>query len=80
MLGGLVNISGGVYNVVYQMVDVDQLIVDLGGGNFVIVWDIWDDIDGDDKGLFLWIFRLDGIVVIGVIIFYVDINLDGMGD
>lgn len=80
MSGGLVNISGGAHDAAYQTVDADQPIIDLGGGNFAIAWDTWDDIDGDDKGSFLRIFRSDGTAVTGIITPYADINPDGTGD
>lgn len=80
MSGGLVNISGGAHDAAYQTVDADQPIIDLGGGNFAIAWDTWDDIDGDDKGSFLRIFKSDGSAVTGIITPYADINPDGTGD
>ncbi len=78
--GGLVNISGGAHDAAFQTLDSDQPIVDLGGGNFAIAWDTWDDIDGDDKGAFLRIFGSDGTAVTGIIIPYADINAAGAGD
>lgn len=78
--GGLVNISGSAHDAAYQTVDADQPIIDLGGGNFAIAWDTWDDVDGDDKGSFLRIFRSDGTAVTGIITPYADINPDGTGD
>lgn len=78
--GGLVNISGSAHDAAYQTVDRDQPIVDLGDGNFAIAWDTWDDVDGDDKGAFLRIFKSDGSAVTGIIIPYADINAAGMGD
>ena len=80
MSGGLVNISGGAHDAAYQTVDADQPIIDLGGGNFAIAWDTWDDIDSDDKGSFLRIFKSDGSAVTGIITPYADINPDGTGD
>nr|MBX2871884.1 hypothetical protein [Saprospiraceae bacterium] len=78
--GGLVNISGGAHDAAYQTVDADQPIIDLGGGNFAIAWDTWDDVDGDDKGSFLRIFKSDGTAVTGIITPYADINPAGTGD
>lgn len=78
--GGLVNISGNAHDAAYQTVDADQPIIDLGGGNFAIAWDTWDDVDGDDKGSFLRIFKSDGTAVTGIIVPYADINPTGTGD
>jgi len=78
--GGLVNISGNAHDAAYQTVDADQPIIDLGGGNFAIAWDTWDDVDGDDKGSFLRIFKSDGTAVTGIIVPYADINAAGTGD
>lgn len=78
--GGLINISGSAHDAAYQTVDRDQPIVDLGDGNFAIAWDTWDDVDGDDKGAFLRIFKSDGSAVTGIIIPYADINAAGTGD
>ena len=80
MSGGLVNISGNAHDAAYQTVNAEQTIIDLGGGNFVIAWDTWDDVDGDDKGSFLRIFRSDGTAVTGIITPYADINPAGTGD
>lgn len=78
--GGLVNISGNAHDAAYQTVDADQPIIDLGGGNFAIAWDTWDDVDGDDKGSFLRIFKSDGTAVTSIITPYADINPAGTGD
>lgn len=78
--GGLVNISGNAHDAAYQTVNAEQTIIDLGGGNFAITWDTWDDVDGDNKGSFLRIFKSDGTAVTGIIVPYADINPGGTGD